>query len=69
MTHRILVDIGGRFETVYLYVEWDNDYNFEFSFNKKLYTESECLAIEHYIDRHFEDIKLDILQKLRNDRH
>lgn len=65
MTHRITVDIGGKYETVYLYVEWDNEYNFELSYNKKLYSETECLAIEYHIDRHYEDIRHELIQKVK----
>lgn len=69
MTHRLLVDIGGKFETVYVYVEWDNEYNFELSFNKKLYTEVECLAIEHYLERNYDEIRLDLIQRIKNGRN
>lgn len=75
MTHRLTIDLGGKFETVYVYVEWnadyewDADYNFDFSFNKKLYTEAECLAIEHYLDRNYDEIKLDLIQKVKHARN
>jgi hypothetical protein len=69
MTHRLTVDIGGKYETVYIYVDWDADYNFDFTFNKKLYSETECLAIEHYLDRNYDEIRLDLIQKVKHGRN
>lgn len=61
----------GLKEPVYLYVDWeeqDGNYEIEFSYNKKLYNEAECLQIEYHLDKFYEEIAVEIIDNIQNNR-
>lgn len=62
MIYKCNIPLEDSEEFVYLYVDYDDDYNLEFTYNKKFYTEIDNLHIEYYLDKNYEDIKQDIIK-------